>query len=171
MGEHEMTHADESEEELVSQLVYSSAATEPFDDAQLIELLRLARRKNARLGVTGMLLYHAGTFVQMLEGDEEVVESLFARIEEDPRHDETRVLLRRSDVPRTFGEWTMGFVQATREMIATIDGLNDFLRARAGVSDEDLSSASSQDDGDRALKILEQFRAGRWRREIQGDRG
>ncbi|MEM7363377.1 MAG: BLUF domain-containing protein, partial [Pseudomonadota bacterium] len=36
-------------------------------------------------GVTGMLLYHEGSFLQALEGDRAVVEALYERIEEDPR--------------------------------------------------------------------------------------
>lgn len=43
--------------------------------------------KNARVDVTGMLLYHGRTFFQVLEGDRGVVEPLFDRIGKDKRHD------------------------------------------------------------------------------------
>jgi len=50
------------------QLIYVSAATNRFNPAELRELLRLARLKNQQLDVTGMLLYHEGSFLQVLEG-------------------------------------------------------------------------------------------------------
>jgi hypothetical protein len=42
-------------------LIYSSAARQAFSDEDLIELLTRARAKNARLGITGMLLYTDGS--------------------------------------------------------------------------------------------------------------
>ena len=36
--------------------IYASSATRPFSFDQLVELLAVARRNNAALGVTGMLL-------------------------------------------------------------------------------------------------------------------
>lgn len=62
------------------QAIYSSAAVEPFIDSALAELLALARLNNGRLGVTGMLLYHDGSFLQALEGDEGVLENLYTKL-------------------------------------------------------------------------------------------
>lgn len=146
----------------VQRLVYTSRATEPFEPDALIELLARARRKNRRLGVSGMLLYADPTFLQVLEGDLEVVESLYDVIEADPRHDDARILLREEAEERAFGDWTMGFVQADREMLSSVAGLNDFLQSQrdaAMIPDEAAA---------RVEKILEQFKAGRWRREIEG---
>ncbi len=148
--------------ETVLRLVYSSRALVPFDSASLTELLQAARVNNERCNVSGMLLYADGTFLQVLEGDEEVVESLFAVIESDTRHDETRVLLRVQGTPRSFGDWTMGFVSATREMIDSVEGLNGFLQSATGMPEH------TQDATERILKILDQFKSGQWRREIEG---
>ena len=51
---------------------------------QLLELLKQCL--NPASGVTGMLLYGNGTFLQALEGDEKVVADLYGKIEKDSRH-------------------------------------------------------------------------------------
>ncbi len=54
-------------------LVYVSSATRPFSGEDLRALLETCRKDNAELGVTGMLLYKDGNFMQVLEGDEDAV--------------------------------------------------------------------------------------------------
>jgi hypothetical protein len=54
-------------------LVYASSAARPFTTLELQAFLEQARQKNARFGVTGMLLYKDGNFMQALEGDHGVV--------------------------------------------------------------------------------------------------
>ena len=75
-----------SEEEFVLQLGYASAATVEFSDDDLRELLAKSRSNNMAAGITGMLLYHEGSFLQVLEGPSEAVEHLYARIRRDKRH-------------------------------------------------------------------------------------
>ncbi len=89
--------------------MYVSAATELMDAEALAEVLRVSRRNNTAVGITGMLLYREGTFIQVLEGAEDAVETTLQRIERDPRH---RGLIRLIGGPleeRLFGEWSMGF--------------------------------------------------------------
>ena len=57
-------------------LVYASSALQPFTKPELQALLEQARQKNAKLGVTGMLLYKDGNFMQVLEGEKETVRKL-----------------------------------------------------------------------------------------------
>ncbi len=90
-------------------LVYFSAATTPFTKAQLMALLKKAREKNERLGITGMLLYKEGDFLQLLEGERSAVEALFRVIETDPRHKEVFVALEEATDARLFDQWSMGF--------------------------------------------------------------
>ena len=51
-------------------LIYVSIATKPFSAAELVDLLKHARRNNEKAEVTGMLLYKEGNFMQALEGEE-----------------------------------------------------------------------------------------------------
>jgi uncharacterized Fe-S cluster-containing MiaB family protein len=61
------------------QVIYASAATKPFDRENLVELLKIARSKNMAADISGMLLYHSGSFLQVLEGPEQNVEELYPK--------------------------------------------------------------------------------------------
>lgn len=99
-----------------------------------------------------MLLYHEGSFLQVLEGEQSSVEALFARIGEDPRHCRVMVLLRRSiDAPQ-FAEWSMGFVDV-KGVAGGLPGYSDFLRHRS-----DPAQAGSL-----AATVLAQFGEGKFR--------
>jgi Sensors of blue-light using FAD len=58
----------------------------PFSTEELTDLLRKSRDNNAALGITGMLLYKDGNFMQVLEGDEERVRALATKVSQDRRH-------------------------------------------------------------------------------------
>lgn len=90
-------------------LVYVSAAVDHFSDDALQELLKRARHKNAQLGVTGLLLYSDGSFMQCLEGPRPTVSALFETISRDPRHHQVMTLVDEPVEQREFGEWAMAF--------------------------------------------------------------
>lgn len=143
------------------QCVYASAASRDFDTAELAELLAQARDKNARLGLTGMLLHAEGSFFQVLEGPVVVVDALYERIELDPRHTQVTLVIREPIPKRSFGGWTMGFYKASRDELAGLSGVNDFFgRDRAVVNV----------DAGRAKKLLAAFRDGRWRKKVAPSR-
>ncbi len=141
-------------------LIYASAATVPFDRAELDQLLATARRHNAAVGVSGMLLYLDGSFFQVLEGDEAAVERLYDHIAKDRRHAQITKIIREPIAERTFAEWTMGFGDVDARDLRTIDGLNDFFRG---------GSCLHQLDNGRARKLLDAFAKGRWRVRLSDD--
>jgi len=96
------------------QIVYVSAAANPMTTEQLKALLAKARVRNATHSVTGMLLYHDGSFLQVLEGHEADVDPILASIQRDPRHTSTRILHRGAIVQREFPDWSMGFLDTSR---------------------------------------------------------
>ena len=108
------------------QLVYVSAAVTSFTNEELLQLLEIARRNNERLGVTGMLLYKDGEFMQALEGDEPTVRELTEKIRRDPRHTDIRILLERPANAREFPDWSMGF-QNLNELPQDVPGYTTFL--------------------------------------------
>jgi hypothetical protein len=91
----------------VFQTVYLSEAVNPLDRSRLEALLAQARLKNHRLGLTGLLLYHEGKFMQLLEGDRGVVQQVMASIRQDPRHRRVVSLLEHQTHEREFAEWSM----------------------------------------------------------------
>ena len=76
---------------------------------ELLSLLEVARKENERLGVTGMLLYQEGSFMQMLEGDKQTVLDLYEKIKKDGRHNGVATVLTDDIDERNFEDWTMGF--------------------------------------------------------------
>lgn len=98
---------------MLIQICYASVAAVPFDEPKLKGMLMNARANNTRDGVTGLLLYGNGHFVQLIEGEEAAVDALYARIVRDPRHCQVFLMYRESVTARDFGTWTMAFEQLT----------------------------------------------------------
>lgn len=92
-----------------SQLIYSSTAVRPMSARDLRALLRHARRKNERLGITGLLLYRGESFLQVLEGEHNAVEGLYDTIAQDDRHHSVTRVSGQSVSDYTFPDWSMGF--------------------------------------------------------------
>jgi len=136
------------------QLIYISAEAEPFTSKKLRELLDVSRRNNKTAGVTGMLVYHDGTFLQVLEGEEETVEKLLEKIDADQRHHKVKLLLRQEIAQRSFEGWSMGFLNASGASLNDYPGFVDFFGA---------GPPFDETHGDRAKQALERFRDGQWR--------
>lgn len=148
--------AEKNEENLVH-CIYSSAETAPFTPDDIVALLEKAREDNAKLGVTGMLLYDNGTFFQVLEGESDVVLSLLDIIQKDKRHDRVVKIIYEDIEERDFSGWTMGYSGFTRDDLKSIEGLNDFFQGGNQYTD--------LDEG-RAKTLLEAFKDGKWRASI-----
>ncbi|MCE7946275.1 MAG: BLUF domain-containing protein [Chloroflexi bacterium CFX4] len=131
-------------------LVYISFAKHPMSESELRALLEECRTNNEKLNVTGMLLYRNGFFIQALEGDEEVVEKLYAEILKDPRHQDILRVYKAPIMVRSFPNWTMGFNQISDQHRLDMEGYSDFL---ARPSAEYFAQQPS-----RAQILLESFR-------------
>ena len=138
-------------------LIYVSTAIQEFSAEDLLQLLDQARTKNARLGLTGMLLYTENNFFQVLEGEPAVVDELFQTISQDERHMKTVTIIREPIAKRSFGEWTMGFAAVTSADLQHLTGLNDFFGE---------GSSFAQLSRGRAKKLLNAFKEGRWRSKL-----
>ncbi|NNM53911.1 MAG: BLUF domain-containing protein [Spirochaetales bacterium] len=90
-------------------LVYASTAVREFSEEELLTLLEEARRFNADQGITGILLYLPLTFVQVLEGRQDILQSLYEKITRDPRHKNCEVIVQGARLCRKFSSWTMAF--------------------------------------------------------------
>jgi methanogenic corrinoid protein MtbC1 len=106
---------------LVSTLIYRSQSATPMPAAGLERLLTGAKRRNRRLGVTGMLLYSDNQFFQWLEGPPEGVAEVWDAIRQDPRHGHIELIDHHTRSLRLFADWDMKFI--CRE--ASLAGLSD----------------------------------------------
>jgi acylphosphatase len=132
-------------------IVYASSAAQAFSKPDLEALLEQARENNAKLGLTGMLLYKDGNFMQVLEGEKEAVSKLVETIERDPRHKGVLVLLRGTSEERLFPDWTMGFRDLTDQSAAKPPGYTDFMNTP-------LTGAEFSKDPNRCLRLLLLFK-------------
>lgn len=142
----------------IFQLVYISAANKEFTEQELQELLETARVNNESLDVSGMLLFHQGSFIQALEGPKSAVEDLYNKISEDQRHTETQVLFRGELEERNFESWSMGFYRSAQSATENLEGFHQFLKSGFRNNDDEDPSA--------ARKALLQFREGNWRQQV-----
>jgi Sensors of blue-light using FAD len=107
---------------------YTSDAIKQFSKRDLLELLDAARKNNASRGLSGLLLYAGGNFLQALEGAEDVVRETLARIERDPRHRNMQVLFFDHVPERLFADWSMGFEEARGLSEGEHPGLSAFMQ-------------------------------------------
>ena len=110
-------------------LMYMSTAKAPMESGDLYELLEVCRRNNAAVGVTGALLHHKGTFLQVLEGDASIVSAVYDKLCRDPRHGDITKLISGNTETRQFADWSMAF----RDLDGTdrpSQDLNPFMLAR-----------------------------------------
>ncbi len=116
-------------------MVYLSTATHLMPEPELLELLEEARSKNADIGVTGMLLYSDGNFIQAIEGESVAVGNLYNKIGRDSRHYGVQTLVDEEITERSFGDWNMGFYSASRAQLAALPGYSQFMNPEAKISD------------------------------------
>ena len=99
----------------VIRLVYASRAHEEITNADIKSILKSAQAFNHSVGIGGVLCFGGGTFVQILEGPENAVIRLYAKILDDPRHSDSRLLNVSIVQSRLFKNWSMGFLEESAE--------------------------------------------------------
>jgi Sensors of blue-light using FAD len=146
-------HADEtgSRDEAMISVIYVSSAAGRMSDADLQAILGQSRRNNERDGVTGMLLYSDGNFIQAIEGPEPAIDKLLRRIEGDRRHGGIITIARYPVEDRQFGDWSMGFRPLEKHRMSEL--LNVLTSMERPLFDPESPEASSM-----AHRLLEGFR-------------
>jgi hypothetical protein len=104
-----------------------SSATRPYSEADLIQLLTKSRKNNARLDITGMLLYKDGNFLQLLEGEEQAVIDLYEFIKTNTDHHSSTVLDQAEINERQFVDWSMGFCNLNDATVQNLPGYSQFM--------------------------------------------
>ena len=99
---------------MLVRLMYASRAVDPLDQDALVAILRKSKANNPTQGVTGVLCYSGGIFLQVLEGGRSAVNQLYTRIVSDPRHTRVELLSYEEIGERRFAGWAMGQVDMSR---------------------------------------------------------
>ena len=98
---------------MLVRLLYASRAVDPSPHA-IEDILVESRQHNPGCGITGILCYGGGIFLQAIEGGRNAVNELFGQIQRDARHKDVVLLHYEEISERRFGGWTMGQVNLSR---------------------------------------------------------
>ncbi len=99
---------------MLVRLLYASRAAAALDPDALQAILRQSKGHNPAAGITGLLCYSGGIFMQALEGGRDAVNRLYLKIAGDPRHADVVLLSYEEITERRFAGWSMGQVNMAR---------------------------------------------------------
>ena len=131
-------------------LLYSSTATYEMEEKNLLDILSVAREFNAAHGITGLLLYHAGAFMQVLEGEKDAIFDLYDRIVADERHAGLHLAFHEPIEERSFRNWAMGFRSSEQLDTTRLEGFTAFF-------DEDFKNESGTVQASMARRFIHLF--------------
>lgn len=90
-------------------IIYRSEAAPNVTDADFRMIAMFSRMNNMRQKIAGLLLHYNGKIMQVLEGPEDAVRELYAKIKADTRHQNVETLMNQTVSEPVFSEWSMGF--------------------------------------------------------------
>jgi len=138
------------------QLVYKSNVSEAFDASKIDEFLAIIQSTNKQLGITGLLIFDGEHFLQVLEGQYNVISKLMTSIQRDNRHNHVVTLLKESIPKREYEQWAMQFLAKGPE---SMDKIIDEAQHLAKV----LEKYQEGDSVSRSRLIAKAFIDGAWR--------
>ena len=104
---------------MLVRLLYASRAVDN-SQAAIDAILAQSRSHNPGSGITGILCYGGGIFLQAIEGGRMQVSELFGHIQRDARHKDVVLLHYEEISERRFGGWTMGQVNLSKLNASTL---------------------------------------------------
>ena len=96
---------------MLVRLLYVSRSVKPETPEQTEAILNSSREHNIGNGITGVLCFGGGIYLQAIEGGRNQVNALYNQIIKDPRHQDVVLLAYEEITERRFGGWTMGHVR------------------------------------------------------------
>jgi hypothetical protein len=99
---------------MLVRLLYVSRALDPKADEETDSILDSSRQHNIANGITGILCYGGGIYLQAIEGGRKQVNELYGHILRDARHKDVVLLHYQEITERRFGGWTMGKVNLSK---------------------------------------------------------
>ena len=102
------------------ELLYCSSASQDLTPDDIANILNISRKYNSEREITGCLLYYEKQFIQIIEGDKQLIKGLFANIEKDIRHKNV-ILLGENEKKRFFNHWSMAFKELSISNMENID--------------------------------------------------
>ena len=117
----------------IRQIVYVSSGTREYSSEEVEKIADTGRSNNAQNDLTGVLLYYAGNFMQLLEGPADSVDETYKRIVSDTRHTGILPLQDSMVEERSFPDYRMGFSSIAKDALAASPDLFEKLPTGWGV--------------------------------------
>ena len=89
-------------------------------EPNVARILAKSRVNNRKNGLVGVLYFGDGCFFQCLEGEETAIETLYAKLQLDPRHKDLLLISRKLISAFSFSEWAMKFVPLETKLNAEL---------------------------------------------------
>ena len=105
---------------MLVRLLYGSRACQPAEPGLVDAIVATSVERNPAHGITGVLCYGNGIFMQALEGSRMEVSRLYQAILRDPRHEDIILLHYGEILEREFSGWAMGRVNTSKVNTATM---------------------------------------------------
>ena len=84
-------------------------------DDVLVDIVRRSKINNSEYDITGLLFYHGGRFIQVLEGKQDSLEGLMSILERDVRHKNIERIVDQEIKKRAFQEWSMDSLNLSKD--------------------------------------------------------
>ncbi len=133
-------------------ILYSSQAKGQPNSQEFAIILGQSLRNNPAKEITGLLLYHDGSFMQIIEGEKANVLALYETIRHDSRHEHVKTIVEGEQNGRKFPDWAMGFRAFTGGREITVPGY-------INLSDNTLIFEAGGPEAHPALALLKDFYA------------
>ena len=128
-----MSDVNKADNSAVYQLIYASKAVDNLCENDLIAILTTARKFNQLSYITGMLIYHHGFFLQIIEGEKaDIINLFYSQITNDKRHHNISVFHEGYALKREFPNWQMGFYGTAGHENYSLLAITDFKNHPAG---------------------------------------
>jgi len=98
-------------------IVYTSdyLANDNSIELDLEDITQAAKKRNPSLGITGVLFYHQGKFLQLLEGEPDNIDQIMQHINTDKRHNNIQLYIDQNVESRCLADWNMDSLNLSKE--------------------------------------------------------
>lgn len=125
----------------IFQVIYASTGHDLFTEKKLNNLLEESRSANLKIGITGLLAYKDGNFMQSLEGQEQKVIELMQKISRDTRHFGIILMCKGFVERREFSNWSMAYLNLSGD---PSEGFSDFLTSDKSEHEKKISAGKAK---------------------------
>lgn len=125
----------------IFQVIYASTGRNLFTEKKLNNLLEESRSANLKIGITGLLAYKDGNFMQSLEGQEQKVIELMQKISRDTRHFGIILMCKGFVERREFSNWSMAYLNLSGD---PSEGFSDFLTPDKSKHEKKISAGKAK---------------------------